>query len=185
MLTARADVESISAAAKVGVTDYMIKPYDEQTMARKIEKLFKKASSQTPASEKILKNTDDKSVDQKSISLKVMELIGRGAVSFPTMPQVVFAIEEKIKKEDVNIHDLAELIDMDVGIASKLIGVANSVAYRGLKECTKVEEAIGRIGMKEATRFVNLIANRSLFALKDRRFKRQLWIYMYTQLLWE
>ena len=50
MLTGRADVGSITSAVKVGVTDYIIKPYDERTIVRKIEKLLKKPSPQSDSS---------------------------------------------------------------------------------------------------------------------------------------
>jgi putative nucleotidyltransferase with HDIG domain len=171
MVTARTDVGSIGLALKAGVTEYVIKPFDQQTLYRKIEKLLKKQPEKAQETKKSLKSTEEKSLDRKSVSLKVMELIGQGKVSIPAMPQVVFEVEKIIKKEDVNLHDLAEIVAMDAGIASKLIGVSNSVAYRGLKECANVEEAVGRIGMKETKQLVNLIANRNMFALKDRRFE--------------
>jgi DNA-binding response OmpR family regulator len=47
MLTARVDIDSIATAVKVHVTDYIVKPYDDRTLVRKIEKLLKRAPSQT------------------------------------------------------------------------------------------------------------------------------------------
>ncbi len=47
MLTVRVDIDSIAAAVKGHVTDYIVKPYDEQTMVRKIKTLLKKSSWQT------------------------------------------------------------------------------------------------------------------------------------------
>jgi len=171
MMTIRTDIESVSAAVKAGVTDYVIKPFDKQALIQKIGKLANKQPLQNITKETPVK-TGDGAVDQKAISVKIMELIGKGEVTLPAMPQVVFAIEETMKKEDANVNDLSKLIAMDVGISSKLMGVANSVFYGGLTECTAVDEAILRLGMQETKQLVYLIANRNLFALKDRRYEK-------------
>jgi HD-like signal output (HDOD) protein/AmiR/NasT family two-component response regulator len=170
MLTVRKDIESVSAAIRSGVTDYVIKPFDKQALIHKIEKLIGKKLFHKMALEEVEISEPD-TVNQRAISIKVMEIIGRGEVSLPAMPQVIFAIEDAIKKEDVTIQELSKLIETDAGISSKLMGVANSVFYRGIKECTSVEDAITRLGMQETRHLIYLISNRNLFALKDRRYE--------------
>lgn len=171
MVTVRKDVTSVASAVQAGVTDYIIKPFDKAVLLQKIEKLVFKTSRYQAAAEETVRSAGSEEVDRKSISVRVMEIIGKGEVSLPALPQVVFTIEDALKKEETDIGDLAKLIEVDPGISSKLIGVANSVFYRGVKECTLVEEAIARLGMKETKHFVYLISNRNLFALKDRRFE--------------
>lgn len=170
MLTVRKDIESVSAAIRSGVTDYVIKPFDKQALIHKIEKLTGKKLFHKMELEEVETSEPD-TVDKRAISIKVMEIIGKGEVSLPAMPQLIFAIEDAIKKEDVTIQDISRLIETDAGISSRLMGVANSVFYRGIKECTSVEDAIARLGMHETQQLVHVIANRNLFALKDRRYE--------------
>ncbi|MBI5234109.1 MAG: HDOD domain-containing protein [Deltaproteobacteria bacterium] len=170
MMTVRTDIASVSAAVKAGVTDYVIKPFDKQSLIKKIGKLVSARPSHDIENEAPV-HAAEETVDPKSISVRIMELIGKGEVTLPAMPQVIFEIEETMKREDANVTDLAKLIAMDVGISSRLMGVANSVFYGGA-ECTAVDEAILRLGMHETKQLVYLIANRNLFALKDRRYEK-------------
>lgn len=171
MLTVRKDVESVASAVKAGVTDYVIKPFDKAVLIQRIEKLVGRKASTPAMPAKREPAAAPGAMDKKAISMKVMELIGKGDITLPAMPQVIFAIEDILKNEDADVKDLSEAIALDAGISSKLIGVANSVMYRGVKECTMVEEAIMRLGMKETKELVYLISNRNLFALKDRRYE--------------
>ncbi|MGO9015103.1 MAG: HDOD domain-containing protein [Dissulfurispiraceae bacterium] len=171
MLTVRKDVESVAAAVKAGVSDYVIKPFDKTLLIQKIEKLVGENSGRQVEKEKSAEAPVSGAIDPKSISVKIMELIGKGEVTLPALPQVIFTIEETMKRLDADVHDIAEVMEMDSGISSRLIGVANSVYYRGIKECTMVEEAITRLGMDETRQLAYLISNRSLFALKDSRFE--------------
>ncbi len=171
MLTVRKDVESVASAVKAGVSDYVIKPFDKALLIQKIEKLMGGPAHRQadPMKNAWAPPADD--VDLKSISVNIMELIGKGEVTLPAMPQIIFTIEETLRKEDADIHSLSELIEMDPGISSRLISVSNSVYYSGGKECTQVEEAISRLGMDETRELVYLISNKNLFALKDKRFE--------------
>ena len=174
MLTVRRNVESVASAVKTGVNEYIVKPFDKATLIQKLEKLLSRKSLRAVAPSPASASAEpaaESPVDQKSISIKVMTMIGKGEVSLPAMPQVIFTIEEALKKEDTNIQTLSKLIEVDQVISSKLIAVANSVYYRGVKECTMVEDAIMRLGMQETRQLVSLISNRNLFALKDRRYE--------------
>ena len=181
MLTVRRDVESVASAVKAGVTDYVIKPFDKAALIKRIEKLLgMKALQSVTSSAEGTPPPAPGHMDRKAIAAKAMELIGKGDISLPAMPQIIFTIEDTLKREDADIHDLSKVIEMDAGISSKLIGVANSVYYRGTKECDMVEEAIMRLGMQETKQLVYLISNRNLFALKDRRYEetiKQLYVH--------
>ncbi len=148
----------------------MIKPFDKASLIQKIEKLVGEKPGRQ-ALERSVSTLVSGAIDPKSISVKIMEIIGKGEVTLPALPQVIFRIEETMKRQDAGVSDLAEVIEMDAGTSSRLIGVANSVFHRGVKECTMVEEAIARLGMDETRQLVYLISNRSLFALKDKRFE--------------
>ena len=184
MLTMRKDVSSVASAIKAGIADYIIKPFDRDVLINKIEKLLAGkegwehlASPLVPGARPVSGNDE---IDQKSISLHVMEIIGKGSVTLPTMPQVLFAIQDEMKKEGAGIRDIAQLIEMDPGISSKLIGVANSVYYHGMKECTLVEDAVARLGLESTRQFVYMVGNKNLYAWKNRIYEdtvRELYLH--------
>lgn len=171
MLTARNNPESVLTALDMGVTEYIIKPFENADMVARIEKLLYGKTTRLPPKQQKDKPPENTGFDEKLISLKVIELIGKGEVCLPALPQVVFTIEEKLKNADVNVQDIAKLIEMDVGIASKFINVANSAFYRSAKEYKTLEEAVMRIGIQQTRQLILLISNKSMFELKERRFR--------------
>ena len=167
MLTMRKDVESVAAAIKAGIADYIIKPFDKDLLIGKIGRLLSRNGQikVTQADhEKASQKPSTDALDPKAISIKVMELIGSGDVNLPSMPQIIFEIQDEMKKEGAGVKELAKLIEMDPAISSKLIGVANSVYYRGLNEFTIVEDAIARLGLEATKKLVYLVSNRNLYA---------------------
>lgn len=174
MLTVRKDVESVALAVKAGIADYVIKPFDKDVLALKIAKLLARIEGNESGSSILLeserKDTSADVLDQKTISVRVMELIGKGEINLPTMPQIIFAIQDEMKKEGAGVPELARLIEQDPAISSKLIGVANSVYYRGTQECSLVEDAIARLGLEATKQFVYLVGNKNLYSAKNRLY---------------
>ena len=71
------------------------------------------------------------------------------------------------------------MLEKDPGISSKIISVSNSVQYKGMAPVKTLEQAIGRIGITEARNYVELIANRSLYASRGEKHKA------YLDTLWQ
>lgn len=169
MMTVRKDSESVVYAVKTGVTDYAVKPFDKDVLMQKIEKLM---SAQTSSAvKKPDQDTKPGPIGIETLSSRIVNLIKTGDISLPVMPQIIFKVEEMLQREDASIPEMATLIEMDAGISSKLIGVANSIYYGGVTKCDIVEDAIARLGMQETRALIHVISNRSLFAMKDGRFE--------------
>jgi HD-like signal output (HDOD) protein len=73
-----------------------------------------------------------------------------------------------------SLQELSSMLEKDPGISSKIISVSNSVQYKGMAPVKTLEQAIGRIGITEARNYVELIANRSLYASSGEKHKANL-----------
>ena len=79
----------------------------------------------------------------------------------------------------VKLQEIGEFLKQDMAISSKLISVSNSAYYRGVTESKNLGQAISRLGLKNAKRYVDTICNRSLYVTKNKRFLKHL------ERLWE
>lgn len=170
MLTVRRDSESVVYAVRTGVTDYVVKPFDKNLLLDKVEKLLRTHLT-SAAAERKEDPPKPEVLSGQTLLERILNIIEKGDIDLPAMPQVIFKIEEKLKEPEATIDTLSSIISLDVGISAKLIGVANSIYYRGISECDIVEDAIMRLGMQETRELVHIISNRALYAMKDSRFE--------------
>ena len=68
------------------------------------------------------------------------------------------------------IQEIADLLQQDLAISSRLLSVTNSVYYRGVIENKNVSQAISRLGIRTTMQYVDVIANRSLYISKNKKF---------------
>jgi putative nucleotidyltransferase with HDIG domain len=59
---------------------------------------------------------------------------------------VVQSLVEHVSRPDFDLNQVCRLIEMDPALASRILRVANSAAYRGLGPCASVAQAVVRIG---------------------------------------
>jgi putative nucleotidyltransferase with HDIG domain len=59
---------------------------------------------------------------------------------------VVQSLVAEVSRPDFEINDVRKLIEMDPALASRILRVANSAAYRSLGPCGSITQAVVRIG---------------------------------------
>ncbi len=99
-------------------------------------------------------------------------------LDLPTLPEVAVRIGRAVKDDTRDAGRIAEVIQTDPVITAKLIRVANSAYYGGLKPLDSCESAVVRLGIDTTHNLVLTFALQDLFhsdsvALKKRM--RQLW----------
>jgi len=97
----------------------------------------------------------------------ILQKFSAGKIVPPAMPQVVFELRNLIKREDVSLKDLADVLAKDPVISLCLISVAKSPVYKGYGDVKSVQAAIPRLGFKETLSIVVAIANKSLYEAKN------------------
>jgi len=68
--------------------------------------------------------------------------------SLPTLPAVAMQLLEKTSDPDVAISEIAELIQNDPGLASKVLKTVNSSFYGLTKPCPSIDRAIAMLGLR-------------------------------------
>lgn len=108
----------------------------------------------------------------KEIIEEIIQKFKKHDINLPVLPEVVKDIQEIINSPSSSIDQLAAVIEKDAVISVRLIAVANSVLYRGTERILSVKHAIPRIGAKETQSIVATIANKGLYEVKDKIFKK-------------
>ncbi len=72
----------------------------------------------------------------------------------PTMPEVLFKIEEALRDENSAAQQIGAIVSRDPALTASVLRVANSVVFRGplSKRIASVRQAVARLGFNEVRR---------------------------------
>ena len=110
----------------------------------------------------------------------IVQQFKQGKVEAPVLPKVVQGIQKVIKSPMSTADKMARVIERDAVISLKLISIANSPFYRGVKEIKNVRNAIPRLGLKETENIVIAVSNKSLYRTSNPLFRKlmeDLWMH--------
>lgn len=190
MLTARADMDSVTSAVMLGVTDYIHKPFDREGLIKKIAKVLDShrkqpttgahgqgeaaADSHTGSGDSgTTGNENNAGVNssRRHIIEMIIEKMKNDEYTLPVKPDTAHQAIELMNEDTCTSQQLAEIINKDVVLTTRLIAVSNTSYYRGSKSSTTLEEAITRLGMKETSNCLWLISNMQMFQSKNSVFQ--------------
>jgi HD-like signal output (HDOD) protein len=85
------------------------------------------------------------------------------AVNIPPRPALFMAMQREIHKDEPDVKKIAELINRDVAMASRLLETSNSVFFNTRRHIISVQDAIAMMGMDQcAAVMTGLITKKSL-----------------------
>lgn len=87
------------------------------------------------------------------------------AQRLPSAPRTFGALENILRDPDVAIDSVVDVVRIDTTLAARVIRVANSAIFRRGSPATTLDEAIGRIGLREIHRLVGAAVAEQLFAV--------------------
>jgi HD-like signal output (HDOD) protein/DNA-binding NarL/FixJ family response regulator len=100
---------------------------------------------------------------------EIVERFKQGEINLPSVPQINVKFQE-LTDRGADYRQISELLKQDVAIASKLIMVSNSPLYRGLDINKTLEQAISRLGIAVTQQYVNVISNRALYTIGQKKY---------------
>lgn len=112
--------------------------------------------------------------DIDDIIKDIIKKTKEGRFVLPVLPKIVREVEVVVNQKDSTIEDLAMVIERDAAISVKVLSTANSPFYRGDTQIESIRETIPRLGFKETRNLVLTIANKSLYQVKHKLFRRLL-----------
>lgn len=87
--------------------------------------------------------------------------IKRRRLRLPSLSPTVGRVVKLIESPEVDLDELADAVNGDPVLATRIMGVANSTYFRGATEVPNVREALMRMGIREARTIVVVVALRS------------------------
>jgi HD-like signal output (HDOD) protein len=170
MVTAQSDTDTVITSIQAGCDSYIVKPFDKTIIACKLKELG--MSAPEPVQE------------VSAIRKMVMDTIRKfkqGKTSLPVLPQILEEIENAMGNATLCTDELADILERDAVVSTKVIATANSSFYhRGGDKVQDLDTAILRLGTKEIQSIVSAIASRGLYESKSEHFNellKKLWLH--------
>jgi putative nucleotidyltransferase with HDIG domain len=84
-----------------------------------------------------------------------------GPASFPALSLRVLDL---VRDPDVEVAELARLIELDAALSAGVLVLANSPVFRGVSAIQTVKDAVARLGLSEVAKLASALSARSLYA---------------------
>jgi len=178
MVTSTANKEAVLACIQAGCSDYIVKPFNMQTIGQKL--LGRGLIDRLPEQPAEKGDTDLEALPQITAQYieTVLKEIVSGAVLLPSLPEICLKFKDLLQKGP-SVKEIAEMLKQDMAISAKLISLSNTVMYRGAQENKNLEQAIGRLGLATTKKLVDAISQRSMCNTIIAKYKE------YVGSLWE
>ncbi|WP_417442272.1 HDOD domain-containing protein [Idiomarina sp.] len=82
-------------------------------------------------------------------------------VSIPPRPETLLTVSREAKKSEPDVTVIAESISADMSIASAVLQVVNSAAYRRAREVDSIQQAVMTLGFRRVFPIVRAVALKS------------------------
>jgi HD-like signal output (HDOD) protein len=86
---------------------------------------------------------------------------------------------KELIEEGAGTQEISLLLKRDMAVSSKLISISNSPYYRGLTNNQTLEQALSRLGLNTAKKYVDVILHHSLYTTKNKK------LVGIIEMLWE
>lgn len=97
---------------------------------------------------------------------EIAKRLNSGEINLPSFPSISLEMDRLVQR-DAGMEEIAVLLRKDMVISAKLISVANSPRYGGLRQSTTVDQAINVLGLSTTKEYVDIIANRTLYMARN------------------
>lgn len=167
MVTCRLEKQKVVDCIQTGCDAYIAKPFNIKAVQEKINKFGLTRSSASPAEPK------HKPMSADNIFNDINRALRKGDLELPAQPHISIQFRQLVAVH-ADVDQVAELLQKDMVIASRVIRTANSALYRGFGTVLNTGQAISRIGISNTEQLVTALENQRLYATEQARFKSML-----------
>ncbi len=111
-------------------------------------------------------------MDELTLQTRIAALLEQGAIKVPGLPDIALRVRRATEDDNLEISELARLIQADIPLVGRLIQVVNSPLYRGEQEIEHLQAAITRLGLKVTRSLVLSFSLRRNFTSKRPQLDR-------------
>jgi putative nucleotidyltransferase with HDIG domain len=108
----------------------------------------------------------------------IAERLARISGDLPAMPAVVLRVLEMTQNTNTTVDDLKRVVEVDPGLTTKLLRVANSAYYRRAREVVSIDQAILALGFRTVLSLALASSTKAVFdqcGEASARVRRTLW----------
>ncbi len=167
MVTSFTDKNRVVSCIQSGCDDYIAKPFDLDTIGKKLSKLGIHLRNNQP-------ETKDSECSQVNNSAHLIDSIASAfegrKINLPTLPKIHSKFRELIMQGAVS-QRVADLLKKDVAISAELIRMSNSAYYRGIMVNKSLAQAISRLGAAATEQAVAELTGRKFFTMKTQKYR--------------
>jgi HD-like signal output (HDOD) protein len=116
----------------------------------------------------------DKNVAENSLTEALITDLNKDCLVLPSLPDVAVRVGRAMRDETTNARTLANIVQTDPAITTKLIRAANSPLYAGVTPVDSCPAAIVRLGADTTHKLVLTFALRELFTTRSQVLKQQM-----------
>ncbi|MEC8052422.1 MAG: HDOD domain-containing protein [Myxococcota bacterium] len=143
LLPTEYDFKLVSAVMRCGVSDCLVKPFDQSSLTKIVAKI-KNIPDPLAEEEETQSSDADKGIDDISSFLL-------DQTNLPPMPATAMRVVRLCRNTDVNADQLTKVIETDQAMAAELLRTANSALYKRSVPVTNIRAAVVRIGLKNVS----------------------------------
>ena len=167
MVTSFTDKDRVLICIQSGCDDYIAKPFDIDTISKKLSKLGIRPRKILP--EIVAAKPSDQNNNSYFIDGIVTAFEGK-KINLPTLPRIQPKFRELILTGAVS-QRIADLLKKDMAISAELIRMSNSAYYKGVIKNKSLEQAISRIGAAATEQAVADLTGRQFFTMKNKKYR--------------
>ncbi len=98
----------------------------------------------------------------------------------PVLPEVALRVRDVMANERSSFEAIAEIVETEQGMTARLLQVANSPIYAGLERIKNIQQAVGRLGIRETRNILQAVIAQNLFKTKIKtldEMMKALWLH--------
>ncbi|MFA6010607.1 MAG: HDOD domain-containing protein [Desulfobacteraceae bacterium] len=176
MVTSQSDKDSLITCLQAGCDGFVVKPFTRETLFKKFETVGLKTDDSNNVSEDI--KSKPQPGKRKNLIEEVSKALKGDTVNLPSLPDINTRLKEMVQKQ-INTAEITDLLKKDMLIASSLISLSNSPLFRGVGKNKTLEEAIGRLGIDQTFKHVEMLCQRALYSDVSKKYSA------YVENLWK
>ena len=93
----------------------------------------------------------------------LLDDIAKNRLEIPTLPEVALRVRKLIQDPNVTNVRLAKAIGTDPALTSRLLQVANSAMFTGMKRVDNIQAAVGRLGHSLVRNMVTCVVMKAIY----------------------
>jgi len=167
MTSSYRDKERIVASIQSGCDDYIGKPFNQDLIRNKLDKLGIKERTLSiganPNSTPATRTTDQ-------IYGEIVLSMSNNQSELPSLPKLYIKFRQLIARK-APFNEIVSLIRNDIAISAELIRRSNSAYYRGFVANKSLEQAVARMGYDAVVQVVAELSIRKFFTMRTQKFR--------------